>query len=342
MIKLIYLGNQLSKHGFTPTSVETVGERLKADFQVIQASSKKNKLLRLFHMWWVVFANNNADYLLLDTYSTSAFMYAWTASRLAKLLGIKYVPILHGGDLPLKAKKEPERIAKFLSEAYCVVSPSGYLKTEMETIIGGDIRYKVIPNYIDIANYSYQKKALNVTEGVKLFWLRSFHKIYNPSLAVKIVHELIEKGYQNVELCMVGPDKDGTMAEVKALAHKLGVADQLKLTGRLTKKEWISLSDNYNLFINTTNVDNTPVSVMEAMALGFPVISTNVGGIPYLFEDKTEGFMVPPDNASAFVNTIIELYNNPNQLETISVNARSKAEHWDWSSIKLLWKEVLN
>ena len=45
--------------------------------------------------------------------------------------------------------------------------------------------------------------------------------------------------------------------------------------GRLTKHEWVELSYNYDIFINTTNYDNQPISVIESMALGLPIISTN-------------------------------------------------------------------
>ena len=80
---------------------------------------------------------------------------------------------------------------------------------------------------------------------------------------------------------MVGPDKDGSLEKTKQYAKEKGVLHRVRFTGGLSKTEWIELSKDYNIFINTTNVDNTPVSVMEAMALGFPVISTNVGGVPF-------------------------------------------------------------
>ena len=56
---------------------------------------------------------------------------------------------------------------------------------------------------------------------------------------------------------------------------------KITITGILRKAEWIELSKDYDVFINTTNVDNMPVSVIEAMALGMPIVSTNVGGIPF-------------------------------------------------------------
>lgn len=339
MKKILYLGNQLSKHGFTPTSVETLGERLREDFDITQASSIKNQVLRLVHMWWIVINCRNYDYLLIDTYSSSAFTYAWTSARLAQFFKLKYIPILHGGDLPKRAKNSPDLIDRYIKNAHIVVSPSGYLKTDMEKeAIGNHI---IIPNFIDIKNYPFEAKVPSKETGINLFWLRSFHEIYNPYLAIRLLKALAEKGFEKLSLCMVGPDKDGSMEKVKVFAEEQGVAQYLKMTGRLNKTEWIALSRKYNVFINTTNIDNTPVSVMEAMALGFPVITTKVGGIPYLFEDGKEGIMIEPKNEEEFVLAIIDIESNPIKAKTLSENARKKAESWDWSKVKLNWLEIL-
>ncbi len=54
---------------------------------------------------------------------------------------------------------------------------------------------------------------------------------------------------------------------------------------------WLAKGD---IFLNTTNVDNTPVSVIEAQAAGLCVVSTNVGGIPFLLENGKDALLVPP------------------------------------------------
>ena len=124
----------------------------------------------------------------------------------------------------------------------------------------------------------------------KLLWVRSFHKVYNPRDGNYVAHEL-NKIYPNVELCMVGPDKDGTLEKCKRLSNHLKIFKMLNLLAYL-KKDWISLSYNYDIFLNTTNYDNLPVSVLEVMALGIPIVSTNAGGLKYLHNQESDGLLV--------------------------------------------------
>ena len=334
--RLIYIGNQLAKHGFTPTSIETLGERLCEDFNVVRASTFKNMGFRMFHMWWTIFRHRRADYLIIDTYSTSAFFFAWTSARLAQWLKLRYIPILHGGALPERARKSPERIEKYLSKAFKVICPSPYLKLEMEKVIANE--YQVIPNAIDLEDYHF-KLRVSMPKAVKLLWVRSFHEIYNPELAIHILKGLHDKGYK-AELCMVGPDKDGSLKKVQTLAESLGVLSHLKITGKMSKLEWIALSADYDIFINTTNVDNTPVSVIEALALGLPVISTNVGGLPHLLRDRENALLVDPNNDEAFLNAI-ESLRSEDLYKRLSHAGSKIAHQFSWSSIRDQWGELL-
>ena len=98
-MKILYLGNKLSKHGINKTTVETLGENLsQSGFEVVSYSSKKNSLLRILDMLLGILKHKNAAYVLIDTYSTSAFWFAFLCSQLARLLGIKYIPIVHDGN----------------------------------------------------------------------------------------------------------------------------------------------------------------------------------------------------------------------------------------------------
>lgn len=129
------------------------------------------------------------------------------------------------------------------------------------------------------------------------------------------VRALLLKTYLDAELCMVGPDKDGSMQEFRRYSEKLTLSDKIKITGLLPKNEWIKLSERYDFFINTTDYDNTYVSVMEAMALGMCVLSTNPGGIPYLLSDDEDSMLVNTGDITAIADKIIQ-QKKPRQSKT--------------------------
>ncbi|WP_341214791.1 glycosyltransferase family 4 protein [uncultured Wocania sp.] len=335
MTNLLYIGNKLSNKGKTVTSIETLGELLKAEgFAIETASNKVNKVYRLVDMLnSVIKYRKQTDFVLIDTYSSSNFYYALFVSQLCRFLRLKYIPVLRGGNLPNRLKSHPKLSKLIFNNAYKNVAPSLYMQSSFEVL--GYSNLVCIPNSIEIKNYPF--KIRNI-DKIKLLWVRSFSKIYNPLLAIQVLKALKDK-HIDVELCMVGPDNDGSLEETKKYAEKLNV--KVTFTGKLEKEEWVGISKNFNVFINTTNFDNMPVSVIEAMALGLPVISTNVGGLPFLITNEVDGILIPPNNVEAFVQAIIEIKNQPEKIKTMVISARKTAEQFDWNIVKNQWIKLL-
>ena len=100
MKNLLYIGNQLKDHNGTITSIDSLGPLLeKEGYTIAYASSKSIKLFRLIDMMLAVLKNRKkADYVLIDTYSTLNFYYAFFVSQLCGILKLRYIPILHGGN----------------------------------------------------------------------------------------------------------------------------------------------------------------------------------------------------------------------------------------------------
>ena len=334
-MKLLYLGNRLSKHGFNKTTIETLGLHLEQEgFGVYYASNKKSFPFRMLDMMWsVVLYRKQVSYILIDTYSTKAFWYAFVCSLLARVLNIKYIPILHGGDLPNRLKNNPKLCRMVFANAYQNVAPSGYLKQAFENAGFKNVIH--IPNSIEIDKYEFKSRA-ELTP--KLLWVRAFASIYNPEMAVKVLQQLQEK-YPSATLTMVGPDKDGSLQTTKAFAESVGVA--VNFTGQLAKEDWWQLASEHDIFINTTHFDNTPISVMEAMALGLPVVSTNVGGIPHLLTDKENALLVSDNDVSKMTDAICSLLEDQQKASDLTLNARHFIEQMDWNVVKEEWKRVL-
>ncbi|MGL2964063.1 glycosyltransferase family 4 protein [Flavobacterium sp. RSB2_4_14] len=335
MKKLLYIGNKLSEHGYTSTSIETLGLFLEREgYTVYYASSKKNKFLRMMEMISKTISySKKVDYVLIDTYSTTNFWYAFIISQLCRFLKLKYIPKLHGGDLPNRIIRTEYFSRLIFNNAYVNIAPSFYSLDAFKKSGYSNLLY--IPNTIDLNIYTSFDKQY---KSPKMLWVRSFSVIYNPLMAIKVFINL-KMMYPDAELCMVGPKKDSSLEKAIRFAKNNNV--EVKFTGKLSKEKWIELSADYNVFINTTHYDNTPISVIEAMALGLPVVSTNVGGIPYLLEHDTNALLVSDDNVEAMTLQINRIFIEPNLANKLTENAKKSIKNFDWDVVKKQWIDLL-
>lgn len=335
-LKILYIGNKLSGHGGNISYIETLGPLLECSgHQVSYASDKKNKGQRFVDMLVTLSRKRDqTDLVLIDTYSTLNYWYAIAVARLCVRFDIPYIPILHGGNLPARAKKSRKTFSVLINNAYSAICPSTYLEKNLSDL--GHKNLRVIKNTIELTDYVFKPRD---TVEPKLLWVRSFSKIYNPLMAVEVFKK-IKSQYADAQLCMIGPEKDGSLKETRDLAKNYGL--EIEFTGRLSKEEWRARSKDFDIFINTTHFDNVPVSVLEAMALGLPVVSTDVGGLTYMLEDGKTALLVNDGDIKAMTEKIIDIIKQPELSKTLSINARKEVEKYSWDAVKLDWNQLLS
>ena len=331
---ILYIGNNLVGKTKYPTTMETLSSLLEQEkYIVYKTSAKTNILLRLLDMCLsIVKYRKIIDYILIDTYSTKNFYFAFLTSQIARIFKLNYIPILHGGNLPNRIDRSRRKSNMIFKNAYKNISPSGFLKYEFEK---RNYVVELIPNVIQIENYTYKERN---KIGPKLLFVRAFAEIYNPKMAISVLDK-VKKKYKDAKLCMIGPDRDGSLKGVQQLTKELHLENSVEFTGVLSKTEWHKKSADFDIFINTTNIDNTPISVIEAMALGMPVVSTNVGGLPYLIKNNVDGALVAKEDTNEMCEAILKIIKeNNNQLAS---NARKKVEAFGWDSVKFKWFDIL-
>ncbi|TJY32912.1 glycosyltransferase family 4 protein [Pontimicrobium aquaticum] len=333
---ILYIGNNLKSKLTNQTTLTLLSNLLRDEGYLVKISSSiNNPFLRLISMLWAIITyRRKTDYVLIDTYSTKNFYYALVTSQLCRILKLKYIPILHGGNLPYRLDKSQKLSKLIFMNSYINVAVSKYLEHEFDK---RGYKSVFIPNVLEIENYTFQKREISTP---KLLYVRAFASIYNPEMAIKVLYE-VKKEYPDALLCMVGPEKDNSFNSCKALAKKFGIENSIEFTGMLPKKEWHEKSKDYNIFINTTNIDNAPVSVIEAMALGLPIVSTNVGGLPFLIENNNTGILVNKNDIKAMANAISSLCKNQETVNYLTMNARKQVNEYDWSKVKTLWHNIL-
>ena len=336
MKTILYLGNKLAAKGKNPTTIDTLSVRLSEKYEVIVKSEVSNQVLRFLDMLLGVWRwRRRVCLVLIDTYSTKAFYFAYGAAVLCRLFRIPYVPILHGGNLGVRYERSPGKVRSLLNGARHIVAPSAFLG-RFFTARGYEVLS--IPNFVQVGDYPFFPRQ---RLSPKLLYVRALQEIYHPEMAVEVL-ALVRDRYPEATLCMIGPDLDGSRAHCEIRAEELGVADGIEFTGRLNRSDWHLKSRQYDVFINTTRVDNTPVSVIEAMALGLLVVSTDAGGIPDLIEDGVDGWLTPVGDASRMAEVILAAIEHPGPSLEITRKARHKAESYDWGVVKEQWSKLID
>lgn len=331
---LLYFGNKTSSFNGTKSVMETL-EPLFGEFAKVHSASKhRNQILRILSMIFLfVLKIRRTDFVLIDVYSTRAYFYTSTISFLSRFFNKKYILILHGGNLPNRFLRKEKAMRNVFEKAYMVVAPSNYLKSFFDK---HGINTIHIPNVIELANYSYRKRDVF---NPKFISIRGFGEIYNPLMILKAMNSL-KMDYPNLRLIMIGSKAEYFYDEIIRYIQEHSLENNVTVLDKMPKEDWIKLSEQADFMLSTPTIDNTPVSIIEGLALGLVIVSTNVGGIPFLLEDSVDSILVDSDDNIELAEKLKTLINNNDLCKSLTQAGRNKAELYDWNVVKESWKQI--
>lgn len=337
-MKVLYLGNFLAnvKGRYDGPNVQVVKILREQGNSVDYAGTSGNQLFRLiqFIKALIIARVKNTDLVLIDVFSTRAFYFAVLSAWLARLLNIKHGLILHGGNLPQRFQDSRWISHSLFKDAALVSSPSDYLASVANASF--KVKVDIIPNRIAVKLLEDNKPRKN-----QLFWVRSLSSFYNPEMAVEVLR-LLKENNLDFDLIFIGPGDKDRINAVKGLVEKYNLNIQVHFKGRMERSEWHQLAKNGKYFLNTTYVDNTPSSVIEAMALGIVPISTNVGGLPFILEDGKDSVLINPNDAQSMFKAIKILEEYPDLRTKMQRAGQEKFKNiYCDTVIERKWKEAL-
>lgn len=334
---LLIVGNFLSAAGGTRSVAEELAGQLKArGWPVFTVSGKRNRIARLFDMMWSAWSwRDRFGAAQVDVFSGPAFFWAEAVCQVLRLAGRPYILTLHGGRLGEFADANPSRVSRLLRSAVAVTAPSPFLRKRLSRFRGDVI---LLPNALNLRNYTYRNRR---PAGPRLIWLRAFHQIYRPEMAVAVFASLRKK-FPSASLAMIGPDKqDGTLQRVAALVNELGLNDAVRIVAGVPKAEVPGWLDAGDIFLNTSDIDNTPVSVLEAMACGLCVVTTDAGGLPDLVSHGHDALVVPRADVQAMTTAVERLLGDAELAGSLSANAANAAAACDWPRVLGQWEALI-
>jgi glycosyltransferase involved in cell wall biosynthesis len=162
-------------------------------------------------------------------------------------------------------------------------------------------------------------------EPGRIFYAGWINPRKNLVALVYAVAELKRRGV-SVKLYAAGEASDPEYHQlVLKTIDELDVSEEVILLGRVGQDEIMSQLSKASVFVLPSLQENAPMAIAEAMAVGVPVISSNVCGMPYMIEEGKTGYLVEPNDSKTYADRIADLVSNDEQRLAFSKAAKSEA-----------------
>jgi colanic acid/amylovoran biosynthesis glycosyltransferase len=238
----------------------------------------------------------------------------------ATLAGIGYSITFHGW--PVFFNAENDRVGEKVNRAIFTRSISFFCRSQLMFFAHArdPERFKIVHCGIDIGAFAYRPPRRDVKRLLCVARV-SFEK--GLGFLVEAVDRLHQEGC-DIELHLAGDGPD--RPDIEAMIRKRGLENRIKVLGFLTENEVRAALDQADAFVLPSFIEGVPVSAMEAMAIGVPVIATNVGGTSELVEDGVTGLLIRPADVDSICAAVLRLKNDPDLARRLAEQGRKKVE----------------
>ena len=286
------------------------------------------------------------DIIHIHTFRSALAILIW---YYANKYGIPYVLQAHGSVLPFFQKQRPKKVFdslfgyRILKDASKVFALS---RMEAEQYRGMGVpeeKIAIIPNGIDLSEYADLppkgsfKKKFNIDEDEKIvLYLGRIHRIKGIDILVKTFASIVEK-LDDVRLVVVGPD-DGYLSELEALIKVLKIDDNVLISDPLYGRDKLEAYVDADVCVLPSRYETFPMTILEAVACGTPIILTDYCGITEYFRDKV-GLVVKPIPKN-LVDALLKILQDEELRDVFRGNCQKVIGEFDVSKTILQLEEV--
>ena len=293
-------------------------------------STKGNFFNRLLMCYKLLRIGKDYDVFHIHACSNLGFFPAIIGIRAAKILKKRVVLTYHGGGADAFFKRYTHLVRKYLNSSDVNIVLSGYLASVFDKY---DIPYIIIPNIIELDDTLFKKRNSLQPHYISV---RTLSSDYNIQCIIK-AFDIVKKKIPAATLTILG---DGPlMNSLMNLVSRLDLKD-VSFVGRVPNSQIYSYLDKADIFISSPIIDNQPMSVLEAFNAGLLVISSNVGGIPFMIEDEETGLLFENNDFMALAR-LMEFVLEPsfNSLK-MTYAAKDSLSKYQWKSVQPLLMNV--
>ena len=252
------------------------------------------------------------------------------AMLIGRLYGKRVILNYHSGEADDHLTRWPSAV-RLMRLAHEVIVPSEYL---VDVFAKFGIRARALFNFVDVDRIPYRcRTAL----APRFLSNRNLEPLYNVALVLRAFAE-IQAERPTAELVVAGFGSQRHMLE--SLAHELAL-ENVRFVGRVPSDEMGTVYDAADIFLNGSNIDNMPLSILDAFAAGVPVVTTGAGGIPYVVRDGVNGFLVPREDHGAMARACLRLLDDNALAVRIADTARQEClDRYSWPVVAAQWEAL--
>ena len=249
------------------------------------------------------------------------------AVAIAKLLGRPVILNYHSGEAPdhLRRSALARRVMRDWVDLNVV--PSTFLR-EVLDLFG--IPALVVTNTVDLRRFAYRARD---PLRPRILSTRNFELLYNVA-AVLRAFARIQARRPDATLTLVGSGSQD--ASLRALAAELQLRN-VTFAGRVPPSEIHRYYADADVYVQAPEIDNMPLSLLEAFASGLPVVSTNVGGVPAMLTHGVHGLLAPANDDEALAAHVLTLLESPEYARQLATAAAQTSDSYEWPVAREGW-----
>jgi glycosyltransferase involved in cell wall biosynthesis len=262
-------------------------------------------------------------------------LFAAPAVWIGRLRGVRVIVNYRGGAAEAFLERQAAIVRPTLHMADEIVVPSAFLRGIFARF---GVATRVIPNIVDVARFSpVPASSRPGPEAPHVVVARNLEPLYDVASAIR-AFALLRDARTNARLSVAGTGPEE--AKLKALVKELGLGASVSFRGALSREEMAELYRGATLMLNASVVDNAPNALLEALACGIPIVSTNAGGIPHLVKHGTTALLVPAGAPSALACAMMNLLDDAALKNRLVENGLQLARSFCWSAVFPHWLSV--
>jgi glycosyltransferase involved in cell wall biosynthesis len=272
--------------------------------------------VRLFH----VMANSGWSWHL---FAAPAIWIGW-------FRGVRVIVNYRGGEAEEFFSRSFRWIRPSLNKVTLIIVPSGFLADVFKR---RGVATRIVPNIVNLERFTAGERYRHSSgdAGPKLLVTRNLEPIYDIDTALRVLQQ-VRKSFPeaSITICGSGPER----GRLVALAQVLEIESAVVFTGRVDNEQIAALYQSADVMVNPSLADNMPNSVLEALASGVPVVSTEVGGVPYLVQHEKTALLVPVSDVDAMAKAVIRVLETPELAARLVTAGLAEIQQYTWPNVE--------